>query len=477
MERLVKFVIILMGSANSQVIQEGNARIHFPPSVNKEEVFYNPVQTFNRDLTCLVLQTFCNIYNKPAELFEAFAATGLRSIRYAREVKGISKILANDIDPGAVSVIKNNIYNNEVSHIVSPSLGDANAVLFENKANFDIIDVDPYSTASKFLESTILGVRNGGLICATSTDGRTLNGQQQDTSYAWYNVMVLKTEFSHEFGIRTLLTLMRSIAARYGRSIEPILSLSLDFYFRVFVRVWDSKCESKLTALQTSIVLYSPTSTSFWLQPVGKAVKKGTSLSVKPASLDLPMASDPISGEPLQIGGPLYSGPLHSKTFIEEMFNVIPSMKFLTTIPRIVALLHSCSRELPSPFYYDISAMTGIIKSSTPSREVVISALEKMGFEYSLTHCLSGMIKTTAPPEAMWDILKAWYLNEGKKIPQDDSPIKRILESPNKYEVVLEVDEDVKNRIREEKRLCKFYPNPDKNFGPKPAAKKKKNPK
>ena len=53
------------------------------------------------------------------------SATGLRSIRYAKEVKGIKCIVANDISNKAIEAIRNNIVHNGVENIVKPSHEDA----------------------------------------------------------------------------------------------------------------------------------------------------------------------------------------------------------------------------------------------------------------------------------------------------------------------------------------------------------------
>jgi tRNA (guanine26-N2/guanine27-N2)-dimethyltransferase len=46
-------------------------------------------------------------------------ASGLRAIRYAKEVDGLGEIIANDIDPIAVAAIQRNIKFNNVSSVVS----------------------------------------------------------------------------------------------------------------------------------------------------------------------------------------------------------------------------------------------------------------------------------------------------------------------------------------------------------------------
>jgi tRNA (guanine26-N2/guanine27-N2)-dimethyltransferase len=61
------------------------------------------------------------------KILEAFSATGLRSIRYAKEVVSpdgkplISKIIANDWSKTAVARISHNVNENQVADIVFPN--------------------------------------------------------------------------------------------------------------------------------------------------------------------------------------------------------------------------------------------------------------------------------------------------------------------------------------------------------------------
>jgi tRNA (guanine26-N2/guanine27-N2)-dimethyltransferase len=314
-------------------------------------------------------------------------------------------------------------------------------------------------------------------MCITSTDGRTLCGIQPDAAYAWYGCMPLNTTFTHEFGIRTLLTTLVTTAARYKRSIEPLICLSANFYFRIFVRIHDKPLQTKRTSSFTDIVLFSQDTSSFWLQPLGSCTIKGSNAVVRPAVVgDIP-SRDPYTDSALKLGGPVYAGPLHNKDFIERVLEKVPYMKYIHTQPRIEGVLNTCLSEIEAPFYYDLSALAGIIKSSCPSRDVVVSALERIGFQCSLSHCRPGVLKTDAPSEAVWDCMRAWYFKEGKKLPEQEGIAKKILAHEPKYEVNLEVDEEVSKRLKKEKKICRFYENPEANFGPKPAANKKKSPK
>jgi len=57
---------------------------------------------------------------------EALSATGLRSIRYAKEVPNVLQIVANDLDPDAVELIKKNVLDNlGENSIISPNHANA----------------------------------------------------------------------------------------------------------------------------------------------------------------------------------------------------------------------------------------------------------------------------------------------------------------------------------------------------------------
>lgn len=75
---------------------------------------------------------------------EALSATGLRSIRYAKEVPGIKEIIANDLSSAAVKSIKENIKLNEVEHLVTASEANATTLMYNSTSpekRFDAIDL------------------------------------------------------------------------------------------------------------------------------------------------------------------------------------------------------------------------------------------------------------------------------------------------------------------------------------------------
>ena len=119
----------------NKIIKEGKASIKVPivKTVSKEmDVFYNPVMKFNRDMTILLLQQF-----PPMNLCDPLAGTGVRSIRFAKELK-YKSITANDFSKKAVALIKKNMNLNKVKFDVCNE--DANLFLL-NSQGFDYIDL------------------------------------------------------------------------------------------------------------------------------------------------------------------------------------------------------------------------------------------------------------------------------------------------------------------------------------------------
>lgn len=59
-------------------------------------------------------------------MLEALSATGLRSIRYAKEIPNIEYIVANDLDEEAVKSISRNAKHNQVPEgLIRPNQADA----------------------------------------------------------------------------------------------------------------------------------------------------------------------------------------------------------------------------------------------------------------------------------------------------------------------------------------------------------------
>jgi len=197
-------------------------------------------------------------------VLDALSATGLRALRYAQELPFVTSVTANDLSPKATQSIALNVKHNRLEDRIVPTTGNALALMYSlaaqegpNKPDpkYEVIDLDPYGTAAPFIDAAVQATTDGGLLCVTCTDSSIFasTGYPEKT-YSQYGGLPSKGFHSHEVGLRLILNAIASSAARYGIAIEPLLSLSIDFYARVFVRIKKSPAEVKFLAGKTMLV-------------------------------------------------------------------------------------------------------------------------------------------------------------------------------------------------------------------------------
>ncbi|KAH8064880.1 N(2),N(2)-dimethylguanosine tRNA methyltransferase [Aureococcus anophagefferens] len=183
-------------------------------------------------------------------VLDALAATGLRSIRYAKEVPGVRKVVANDVDADAAAACGRNAAENGAADICEAHCGDAvDFMTARGKGSQGRRHrLDPYGSCAPFLDAAVQAVNDGGLLCVTSTDMTVLSGNYPEVCFATYGSMPTKAKHLHEFALRILVHAIEAAAAKYQRHVVPVLSLSIDFYVRVFVRVYKRPAEVKKSA-------------------------------------------------------------------------------------------------------------------------------------------------------------------------------------------------------------------------------------
>ncbi|XP_060521573.1 tRNA (guanine(26)-N(2))-dimethyltransferase isoform X2 [Cylas formicarius] len=406
-----------MENCVEQEIVEGSAKI-----LTTGNVFYNPVQEFNRDLSIAVIRTYEQILHiekneakgkeyKGLSILEALSATGLRSIRYAQEIPGVKEIIANDLSRKAVEDIRTNIIRNHVQHIITPSHSEATMLMYEHRKDnlFDIIDLDPYGCPSIFLDSAVQSIENGGLLLVTATDMAVLAGNSPETCYSKYGSVSLRIKSCHEMAVRILLRCIESHANRYSRYIVPLLSLSADFYIRVFVRVYSGAQKCKHTLSKLAYVYHCTGCDNFTLQPLGITKvneKNNQEKFCLPAASKVPENCDNCGGT-IHIGGPIWAAPIHKHDFVGQVLNI--AMQSLNTFKRIQGVLSVICEELSDvPLYYAVEKLAGTIHVETPPMMSLRSAILNAGYEVSYTHMNKTSFKTNAPSRVVWDIMRCW---------------------------------------------------------------------
>jgi len=282
--------------------------------------------------------------------------------------------------------------------------------------------LDPYGTAAPFLDSAVQAVSDGGLLCVTCTDMAVLSGNFPEKCFSLYGTVGLKAKFLHEASLRTLLHSIDSAANRHKKYIVPWVSLSVDFYIRVFVRVFESPQEVKKSLLRRAMVYQSVQCESFYVQPMGQAQPtKSNAGELYTGGVAQAPVTCPETGSAMKIGGPYWSAPIHDQNVVDELLrrvtygdssgmNNCPLLPFaVPTARRIRAVLGAIASELKDVMlYYTVSDLSASVHSRAMSMESIRNALNNAGYRYSNFHHEPTSIKTDAPPQVMWDIVRTF---------------------------------------------------------------------
>lgn len=413
-------------------------------------------------------------------VLEALAASGLRSVRYWKEIPDreddLDFVTVNDLEEAAVESIRRNVLHNGLDpERVRPNIGDATMVMHASRAAsfgrpYDVVDLDPYGTAAPFIDSAVQAVNgNGGLLAVTCTDKSVLCGNNPEVCLAKYGSVGLRGPFCHEMGLRMLLSTLAKAAARHGRYIVPVASLSIDFYVRVFVRVYTGANEVKLTSSRLSTVYQCVGCGSFALQPLGQVVVNGRSVKHS-AGRGPPVGAEcEQCGSGHRVGGPVWNGPLHDPQWLADaMAEAEAEPERYATAPRIRAMLGTAAAELPDvPLLYGFSHVAKALRTTQPTLVAFKSALLNAGYRVSGSHTDPVAIKTDAPPSAVFDVMRCYVRDVAppKKPSEPDSLAARIMARQPAFTADFTRRDEAKPS-----KGPRFLPNPEENWGPKARA-------
>ena len=393
----------------------------------------------------------------PFTILDALSATGLRALRYSHEIPAVTSVTANDLLPEAVKSININVQHNKLEHKIKARVGNAMSHMYEvageaapdlqtfkPSKKYDVIDLDPYGSASPFLDGAVQAVQdNGGLLCVTCTDaGVWASNGYPEKCYSMYGGLPLKGVHSHEGGLRLILHAIATSAARYGLVIEPLLSLSIDFYARVFVKIHKSPADVKFLAGKTMLVHNCDSGclaydTQMLAKNTLRQNKSGTGTFWKHSFAGMHGPSKcPHCARTRHIGGPMWGGPMHDAKFIQKILDSLSTVdkEIYHTTQRIEGMLTLALEELltppertdgllapppgkgrpdpsvidPYPFYFSASALSKILHCQTPDEDSVRGALRHAGYRVTRTHAKSGMFKTDAQWGFIWEMMREW---------------------------------------------------------------------
>ena len=357
-------------------------------------VFYNPAMKMDRDISICVLSAFQKLIGKGLKICEALSATGVRGLRYAKEVGNVERIFLNDVNSLAYNLIKINVFKNGLSEKVTVFHTDANVLLayFARRGRrFNVVDIDPFGSPVPFLDNAIRAVENKGLLCVTATDLAPLMGVYKKACLRKYGAYSIKTEFSQEIGLRILIGYIARTAAKYGVGITPLFSYYRRHYMRVFAQVRIGKKLADKSLSEIGYLAFCP--------KCGRIIVQKSMFFKK----DICEKCE----KEMEIIGPLWLGKTGIREFIKDVINFYQTRKNILEKKGLILLSRILEEiELP-PYFYTTSYITRKYNfKREPSLPALVNELKMRGFKASLTHFSSKGFKTNASISDIVEIFK-----------------------------------------------------------------------
>jgi len=360
-----------------ELLYEGKVKLLLPDrAVLGEEarkaVFYNPVMSFSRDLSICVLKAYANVTGKKGlRVAEPLTASGVRGIRYAKEVEEVEEAVLSDVNPVAVKTARINAFLNQVHKKVIVKLSNANSLLSRYNAKgkrFDFVDIDPFGSPAPYVDSAIRSTVLGGVIALTATDMPPLCGVYPHVALRRYGGLSLRTEYCHELAVRLVLGLLCRESGKYELSIKPLIVHSTRHYIRVFAQLVFSKEGQE----NIGLVYHCRNCLHRYV--------------VKLEDMALMKSSCEKCSSSMEIAGPLWIGPIFDKAFCEEVSKVassldLPNKKALKKVLKLIT-----SEADGPPTFYTVDALSRKYKLKQPKMQKLIEKLLSQGFHATPTH-------------------------------------------------------------------------------------------
>jgi len=352
---------------------------------SKAPVFYNPLMEMNRDIAVLALRVYQKKTGKKLLICTPLAGCGVRGLRFAREVNEIEAVILNDVSLEAVTLAQFNIELNELSNLVTVQNHDANIFLSKNsshKKRYDVIDIDPYGSPTRFLDSAVRTLKNGGLLALTATDMAVLCGVKDLVCIRKYFGKSLRTEYCHELAIRLLINALVFSAGKHDLGVNVLFSHYTGHYVRVYAQLWRGGLKANTSIKKLGYILHCFNCLN------------------RKWGLNIPHLTDgkcDVCGRKMRIAGPLWLGNLLDRAFCTEMITELNREWNMRTRKRLPKLLHILEREADaSPTYYVIDKICKKIKANVPPKQQIIGKIVEEGYKAVSTHFNPMGIKTNA---------------------------------------------------------------------------------
>lgn len=324
--------------------------------------------------------------------------------------------------------------------------------------NINIIDIDPYGSSNIFLESAIETIQDGGLIAATCTDLAVLCGAHANSCFSKYGSYPIKgQDYCHEMAIRILLNFIALKASHHKKIIKPLISFYSDFYIRVFVQVESSKnIQKKPLSDQIGFIHQCKGCNTYETYTYNEINKR-----IKPINENCSNCDSRFKRV-----GPVWLDNTVDYDFLMKVEDELRRKEYnLNTKDKIQSMLFNLRNELDIPLFYSMPSMCKKLNLPIPKRKVFEEAIISNGYEVTYSHTDPDGLKTNAPSELIWDVLRNWARFKQINCETNPGTVRhRILSKQIKYKI--DVDQITRSQYTVKEKIKRFHSNPEKYWGP-----------
>ncbi|CAL4900047.1 unnamed protein product [Urochloa decumbens] len=373
-------------------------------SFNPGSAFYRSDSAAGRDLAVLA----ANLHHRhgrpdssaPFLCLDAMCGCGVRALRYLAQA-GADFVWANDASEALRPVIVANLSRfergsqpAEAGHrrwVVSHN--DATRLLAERylrREYFDVIDVDSFGGDAAYVRAALLALKIGGLLYLTSTDWRSARGYGSRSSLSSYGAYIRPMPYPNEVGLRMVIGGAAREAALLGFHIRPLFSYFAYHgpIYRVMVQLCNGKDDGISNYGFISHCKSCGQSQTFGFDELGK-ISCG--------------CTDRTDADSIAVVGPLWTGPLHDASFLNEMLSLANEWGWTytsengVTLEKLLSTMIAESDPLLPPGYIRLDEISRRAKVNSPPLGTLINSLQKEGFSACRSHIGTNVIKTNCP--------------------------------------------------------------------------------
>ncbi|KAL3046961.1 hypothetical protein OYC64_021230 [Pagothenia borchgrevinki] len=297
----------------------------------KSDTYFNRKMKTNRQLVFCSLAVLAE-ERSPIECLDAFGATGIMGLQWAKHLRSAVKVTITDISDTCVKMIKENCELNNIrvdggsrgprgpevatSEVEGTPIATVEVVKMDANVTmhlwpFDYIHLDPFGTAVNYLDAAFRNIRNLGIISVTSTDTSSLYSKSPNVTLRHYGCHIIRTEYYKELAARMVVDTVSRAAARCNKGIEVLLAVALEHFVLVVVRVLRGPTQADESTKKLRKLVHCQ-----WCEE-RVFLKKGNMVDET-----LPCnCHGSMPGKTAVQLGPLWSGPLFNTGFLRRMLS------------------------------------------------------------------------------------------------------------------------------------------------------------